>query len=125
MTTINGCINYLRDEMGNCYYIPNFCINDPFFEKQFTINEQKPPEIKTINLLIYDLYENKTSNLEVFDNITGLELKHKYLKSVNLPIEQYKLRMFFGGVEIKDEQLIYQHNLKDEYKIQISKVKLG
>jgi hypothetical protein len=27
------------DENGNQYYVPNFCINDPYFEKEF--NETK------------------------------------------------------------------------------------
>jgi hypothetical protein len=30
---VDGCINHIVDEQGNDYYIPNYCINDPYFEK--------------------------------------------------------------------------------------------
>ena len=30
---VNGCINHLVDSKGNYYKIPNYCINDPYFEK--------------------------------------------------------------------------------------------
>ncbi len=35
LTTENGCINHIIDSEGNHYHIPNYCINDPFFERQY------------------------------------------------------------------------------------------
>ena len=37
---------------------------------------------------------------------------------------EYKLRLFFSGMEIKDNEYIYQHKLDDNYKIQIMKLKV-
>lgn len=37
---------------------------------------------------------------------------------------KYKLRLFFSGMEIKDDEYIYQHKLDNNYKIQIMKLKL-
>ena len=34
LTTAEGCINHIIDEEGNHYHIPNYCINDPYFEKE-------------------------------------------------------------------------------------------
>ena len=33
MSTANGCINLIQDSNKKYYKIPNFCINDPYFEK--------------------------------------------------------------------------------------------
>lgn len=35
LTPVDKCINHLVDSNHNHYYIPNFCINDPYFEKEF------------------------------------------------------------------------------------------
>ena len=37
--------------------------------------------------------------------------------------DEYKLRIIFSGTEIKDNDLIYQHKLKNEDKIIIYKIK--
>jgi len=42
-------------------------------------------------------------------------------KEINLNPGEYKIRLFFGGVEIKDDHKIYQHNMKDDFTIQIMK----
>ncbi len=40
LITAEGCINHLIEEYtGEHFVIPNFCINDPYFEKQI-INDQ-------------------------------------------------------------------------------------
>jgi len=39
LKVIKDTINFLGDDKGGVYVIPNFCINDPFFEK-----ELKPAE---------------------------------------------------------------------------------
>jgi hypothetical protein len=67
---------------------------------------------------LYDLYENKKYNVEVPETLTAAELKEKYPE---LAKPGYTLRLFFGGSEIKDEHKLFQHNLKDEYTIQIIK----
>ena len=50
---------------------------------------------------------------------TGKELKEIFAKKANVDLKKRKLRMFFGGNEIKDEHLLAQHNLDDEFKIQV------
>ncbi len=67
---------------------------------------------------MFDLYENKKINFDVFDNMTGKELKDK---CAEVFIPQGGLRLFFGGAEICDDHKLYQHNLKDDYIIQILK----
>ena len=37
----NGCINHLIDEKGEEYIIPNYCINEPYFEKKMDTEKLK------------------------------------------------------------------------------------
>ena len=38
LTTFDGCINHIVDKNGIHYIVPNYCINDPYFEKEFKEN---------------------------------------------------------------------------------------
>ena len=49
LTIPEGCINHIRDNAGKDYYIPNFCINDPYFEKKL---EEQNQDVKDINVRI-------------------------------------------------------------------------
>jgi hypothetical protein len=49
--------------------------------------------------------------------MTAAEVKEAH----NLTKPGFTVRMFFGGGEIKDEHKLFQHNLKDDYTIQIIK----
>ena len=53
LTTFNGCINHIVDKKGNHYNVPNYCINDPYFEKELN---NKDVEEKKIKLCLYDVF---------------------------------------------------------------------
>ena len=38
------------DEKGQHFYIPNFCINDPFFEKQIKLDNSLNIKDKTLKV---------------------------------------------------------------------------
>ena len=63
LTTFTGCINHIVDKKGNHYIIPNYCINDPYFEKEFKIKEGV--EEKNIKINLYEVANNKNSLFEV------------------------------------------------------------
>jgi len=54
LTLVNGCVNHIKDSEGNEYIIPNYCINDPYFEKDLAINEI--PDKADLNVMIYNIY---------------------------------------------------------------------
>jgi hypothetical protein len=119
-----GCINELRDKNGKIFRIPNFCINDPYFEKIIPIDDekiQKIPEQIFVNL--YNLYLNKYFKVEIYDTFTGKDIKQLYCKLENLDFEEYKIRLFFGGAEVADSHELYKHNVKNDYTIQILVIK--
>ena len=50
---IDGCINHITDNKGNHYWLPNFCINEPYMEKNLTnFDEKRPPVIIKVNLFL-------------------------------------------------------------------------
>ena len=122
---IKGCINELRDHKGNIYKIPNYCINDPYFEKiiENDIGDKSNlREGKIIKIKLFDFYskDNKTYEIDVDDNLTGGELKSIFIKSTNLNLNEGMLnsvRLFFGGGEILDNHQLYKHNVKNGYTV--------
>jgi hypothetical protein len=48
--TVEGCINHLKDKSGNIYRIPNFCINDPYFEKHISEEDDNGRVAKLIDI---------------------------------------------------------------------------
>ena len=117
LKTYSGCINHIVDEKGNHYYVPNFCINEPYFERDFILN--KPIPEKEINIILYETTIFFQENFQVNNQIKGFELKELFAKKARIDLKKRKLRLFFGGNEIKDEHILAQHNLDNDYKIQV------
>jgi hypothetical protein len=124
ITTIGGCINICQDSNNNIYKIPNYCINDPYFEKEI-LSVDTGKEDKIINLYIFDLYQNKKDLIKIKITEKCQELKKIYCELNNIKYDENKIRLLFGGVELKDEQYIYQHKIENEYTIQILVKKLS
>ena len=61
LTTFDGCINHIVDKKNIHYIVPNYCINDPYFEKEFKIKENI--EKKNLKINLYEVALNK--NLEI------------------------------------------------------------
>ena len=120
LTTYDGCINHIVDKKGQHYIVPNYCINDPFFEKEYKIKDNVVK--KNIKVNLYEVANNTNSILEVNNLITGEELKKLFCKKNNISYDDYRIRMFFAGSEITNEHFLYQYNIKDEFKIQVMRI---
>ena len=107
LTTVNGKINEIIDLKNRVYKIPNYCINLPFFEKEIHQVDESH-NIKKISIHLYDVYDNKKTNLNITDN--------------QIDLSKFKLRFLFGGSELMDENFLYQYNFQEGYIIQILKV---
>ncbi len=119
LTTESGCINHIIDQDGNHYHVPNYCINDPFFERHYKV--KKNIEEKKIKIKLFEPTSNINEEKTVNNTITGKELKELFKKEYKVG-DNFNLRLFFGGMEIKDEHFLYQHHLKNGYKIQVMKL---
>jgi hypothetical protein len=121
LTTVNGKINEIIDLKNRLYKIPNYCINLPFFEKEIHQVDESH-NIKKISIHLYDVYDNKKTNLNITDNIQIKDIKLKYSEHNQIDLSKYKLRFLFGGSELMDENFLYQYNFQEGYIIQILKV---
>ena len=115
ISLINGCINYLKDEYGNKYKIPNYCINDPYFERNIFVNNT---ENKIMKIKFYSYGGKPPIILEVNIQWTAKKLKEEFLKTQKINVDK-KIRLFLCGIEIKDDEFLYQHNLNEEKPIYV------
>ena len=52
---VDGCLNHLIDSQNKEYRIPNFCINEPFMEKELHVKEEHR-EFHKIDVIILNLF---------------------------------------------------------------------
>ena len=120
LTTFNGCINHIVDKRNNHYIVPNYCINDPYFEKEYKV--ENDIEKQNIKVKIYEVSNNVDMSLEVENTLTGLELKKIFCNNEKIDMDKFNIRMFFAGLEIGDNNYLYQYDLHNGYKIQVMKL---
>ena len=121
LTTFDGCINHIVDKNGLHYIIPNYCINDPYFEKEYKIDENVQKVDLKLNL--YEVATNTTTTIDSNNLASGEELKKLFCEKNNISLYEYKIRMFFAGNEISNDHFVYQYHIKNDFKIQVMKSK--
>ena len=117
MNTLNGCINICTHNQGNIFRVPNYCINDPYFELELLNNNEAKGE--NIEIKLFDVVNQKQIKLNVLDSITGGELIVKYANEGNIDLNKNKIRLLFGGGIIKENETLFQHKVKNGFGIQI------
>ena len=120
LTTFEGCINHIVDKKGNHYIIPNYCINDPYFEKKYEIKENVTK--KEVKIILYEVANNTNTIVEVSNLINGEELKKLFCEKNNISFNDYNIRMFFAGSEITNNHFLYQYEIRNDYKIQVMRI---
>lgn len=123
LQTAEGCLNHIIDKHGNHYHIPNYCINDPYFEKDFKLDNSIQEKSLVVNL--YEPSQNLTIPITILNTATGEDLKKEFRKKSKIPLSEFGFRLFFGGNEIKNEQFIYQHKINDGFKVMVMKIPKG
>ena len=113
INTVNGCINHLIDSKGNEYRIPNYCINEPYFEKLYF--DEKDIIEKKVKLNIHGW---KKMEIEVSNKYKGKYLKEEI--KIKEQIEDDKIiRLFYRGKEILDDDFLYNHDLNELISLMI------
>ena len=111
----NGCIDHLIDKEGNEYKVPNYCINEPYFERELGKEDIKD-DIN--NIIFYGNYKGNIFNFDfkVSNKLTGKELKN-IIKNKRELETNINIRLFEKGFEIKDEDYLYQHKLNNNSNV--------
>ena len=76
---------------------------------------------KKVKIKLFEPTGNINEEKSVMNTMTGKELKELFRKEHNIG-DNFNLRLFFGGMEIVDDHFLYQHHLKNGFKIQVMKL---
>lgn len=103
------------------YHIPNFCICDPYIEKDLKIFETMYDDLEEVNLSIsVYYYENKnTYKFKLRNKCTGFDLKHKFAQLIQFDKRNNRMRVFYKGQEILDSHCLYYHSIQNDSLIQV------
>jgi hypothetical protein len=123
---INHNLQLAYDSQGNKYEIPVFCINDPTHfdlpKKKQLAKEELSGDVIKIKLRRAGV--SNDVELQISNNISGLELKKEYISKVKgEDLDSTVLRLFFGGREISDEVLIAEYGVQDDRVVSVFKKK--
>ena len=117
--TLDGCINMCVDPEGNVFRVPNYCINDPYFELELLpINGGN--NSKLLNIILKDATRKNNLNLNITENTTGKELINLYAKNFNINLNKFDVKLLYGGGIIRTNETLYQHKVKSGQIIQVS-----
>ena len=106
------------------FKIPNYCICDPIFERDYDEIKKNDENIIEKNIIIIICVRNTNDEIKEkkISNITNktrvIEVKEKFAEIVCINIEDYKIRFFYKGFELLDENLLWYDNVDNMAKIQ-------
>ena len=119
---IDGTLSnsYYEKKPNYVYHIPNFCITDPIFERDFDkyekIYDQTDDSIIKVNIFYQNQGENYT--MKIRNKCTGFDFKHQFAKIINIDLKKNYIRLFNRGQEILDTHCLYYHSITSKDTIQ-------
>ena len=126
MSCVNGDLRQVIFNGKNdfTFKIPNFCICDPIFERDYDEIKNNDENVIQKNIIIIVCYRNDKNEMveKKIDNITNktkvLEVKNKFAELSGIDMEKNKIRFFYKGFELLDDNLLWYDNLENMAKIQ-------
>ena len=106
------------------FKVPNFCICDPIFDRDYDEIQQYNEGIveKKIIIIICYIDNNKEMKEKKIENITNksmvIDLKKKFAEMVDIDMEKNKIRLFYKGFELLDDNLLWYDKVENMAKIQ-------
>ena len=116
--TMDGCINMCVDENGNIYRVPNYCINDPYFELELN-PISGGNENKFVNVILFDANRKIKKEINLRETTTGQDIMNLYARNNNIDLRYNKINLLFAGGIIRNNETLYQHKVKSGQIIQI------
>jgi hypothetical protein len=126
MSCVNGDLRQVIFNGKNdfIFKIPNFCICDPIFERDYDEIKNNDENIIQKNIIIIVCYRNDKNEMieKKIDNITNktkvLEVKNKFAELSGIDMEKNKIRFFYKGFELLDDNLLWYDQVDNMSKIQ-------
>jgi hypothetical protein len=126
MSCVNGDLRQVIFNGKNdfIFKIPNFCICDPIFERDYDEIKNNDENVIQKNIIIIISYRNDKNEMveKKIDNITNktkvLEVKNKFAELSGIDMEKNKIRFFYKGFELLDDNLLWYDQVDNMSKIQ-------
>ena len=121
-----ACKNDLREIITfsnpeQVFKIPNYCVTDPVFERNYDKIKEKDKDIeeKRIKIILYYLAENRNIMLNASNKTSVKKVKIEFAKKMDIDLSTHKIRLIFRGQELLDENLLYYNNIENMSKVQV------
>ena len=103
------------------FRIPNYCICDPVFERDYDIlkNKCNKMEEKNISINLYYLNSNKNLKIEVTNKTKVKKIKKIFAEKVEINLEHHKIRFLYKGQELLDDNLLCYNGVENMSKIHV------
>ena len=126
MTCVNGDLRQVSFNGKNniLFRIPNFCICDPIFERNYDDIKNNNENIVEKNIVIIICYFNNRNEKKEkkIENITNkskvFDIKKKFAELMGIDMNKNKIRMFYKGIELLDDNLLFYDKIDNMAKIQ-------
>ena len=115
---IKGNLTLLEDSDGNVYSIPIFVINNPISfhkEKKIKTREVKSSE-EMIKIKIRKSGKIEDDEIEVLNTAKIADVKKIYAEKIGM--QQDKIKLFFGGKEMKDHETLAKNFIENQMVVQ-------
>lgn len=123
MTCLEGNLRkvYFMSNPDYIFNIPNFCISDPLFERDYDElkNKYNKIEEKDINVILYYLAKNKNVSIETTNKTLVKDIKKKFAEKFGIDLEKFKIRLIYRGLELLDDNLLCYNGVDDMSKIHV------
>ena len=106
------------------FKIPNYCICDPIFERDYDEIKMNEENIIEKNIIIIICFRNHNNHIKEkkIENITNKtkveEVKKIFADKVGINIDENKIRFFYKGFELLNENLLWYDKVENMAKIQ-------
>ena len=103
------------------YKVPNYCVCDPIFERDYDKIKANNKDIESVKLkiVLFYLTKNKNIKLHVTNKTHVKKVKEAFAKKMEIDLKNHKIRLLFRGQELLDDNPLYFNNVEDGSKIQV------
>ena len=103
------------------FRVPNYCICDPLFERDYDILKNKFKDVNENKIVIVLSYldKNKNVKLNVTNKMKVKDVKKMFAENIGIDDEKCKIRFLFKGQELIDDNLLCYNNVENMSKIHV------
>ena len=103
------------------FKVPNYCICDPVFERDYDTlkNKCNSEQEKNITIILYYLDKNENIKIETTNKNLVKDIKKIFAKKINIDFDKYKIRLLYKGLELLDDNLLCYNGVNNLSKIHV------